>query len=84
VADGGDQWLEQIGILNNTSANIFAASAILIGFGDSLRTSEVVNALCNRCRQSKPQLPLAHREEGEPSSPEARSAEFLPRSLCQG
>jgi hypothetical protein len=48
VADGGDQWLEHLGILNNKSANLFASSAILIGFGDSLRTSEVVHTLCNR------------------------------------
>jgi hypothetical protein len=48
MIDGGDEWLTQLGIMNSTAENVFGASAILIGFGDSLLTSKVVNTLCNR------------------------------------
>jgi E3 ubiquitin-protein ligase listerin len=48
VVENGDQWLEELGVLNNKTVNIFGASAVLIGFGDSLRTSGIINTLCNR------------------------------------
>ncbi len=44
---GGDNWLQQLGIRNSTSQNIFGASAILIGIGHSLRNQSVVHTLCN-------------------------------------
>ncbi|KAE9363590.1 hypothetical protein N431DRAFT_550388 [Stipitochalara longipes BDJ] len=45
---GGDEWLEHLGIMKTTTQNIFGASAILIGFGSSLRPHRSINNLCNR------------------------------------
>jgi hypothetical protein len=48
IIAGGDEWLAQLGIINITTQNIFGASAILIGFGNNLRTHKSINTLCNR------------------------------------
>jgi hypothetical protein len=44
---GWDDWLQQLGIMNSTTQNIFGTSAILIGSGHNLRNQSVVHILCN-------------------------------------
>ncbi|CZT43733.1 uncharacterized protein RSE6_03809 [Rhynchosporium secalis] len=46
--DGSEEWLTQLDILKTSTSNVLGASAILIGLQDSLRSSKIVNNLCNR------------------------------------
>jgi E3 ubiquitin-protein ligase listerin len=48
IITGSDEWLVQLGIMNNTTPNLFGASAILIGIGNNLRTSATIKTMCNR------------------------------------
>ncbi|PVH85921.1 hypothetical protein DL98DRAFT_557422 [Cadophora sp. DSE1049] len=46
--DGSERWLMKLDILKTSTNNILGASAILIGLEDSLRSSKMINTLCNR------------------------------------
>lgn len=46
--EGSEEWLTKLDILKTSTSNIFGASAILIGLEDSLRSSKMINTLCNR------------------------------------
>ncbi|KAL2061873.1 hypothetical protein VTL71DRAFT_7251 [Oculimacula yallundae] len=46
--DGSEEWLTKLDILKTSTTNILGASAVLIGLEDSLRSSKLINTLCNR------------------------------------
>ncbi|KAI9054877.1 hypothetical protein LZ554_002021 [Drepanopeziza brunnea f. sp. 'monogermtubi'] len=46
--EGGEEWLSKLDIFKTATTNILGATAILIGLGDSLRSSKLINTLCNR------------------------------------
>ncbi|KAL5316607.1 hypothetical protein ACEPPN_015656 [Leptodophora sp. 'Broadleaf-Isolate-01'] len=46
--DGSEAWLTKLDILKTSTNNILGASAVLIGLEDSLRSSKMINTLCNR------------------------------------
>ncbi len=46
--EGSEEWLSKLDILKTSSNNVLGAAAILIGLEDSLRSSRLINTLCNR------------------------------------
>ncbi|KAK4442443.1 hypothetical protein QBC34DRAFT_25201 [Podospora aff. communis PSN243] len=43
-----DEWLAKLGIMKVSAKTIFAATAVLVGFGETISSSETVKTLCNR------------------------------------
>jgi hypothetical protein len=46
--DGGEEWLTKLDILKPSTTNVLGATAILTGLEENLRTSKIINNLCNR------------------------------------
>lgn len=47
-SEGSEEWLSKLDIFKTSTANVLGATAILVGLEDSLRSSKLINTLCNR------------------------------------